>query len=168
MCIMVPTQNIVGLISAAILTDLIVIGEVIAGIIQSKSLKQWYNLYGLAGVLADVLSLVIGVLTAAFLYPMLFSKYNLVYFIGLAVLVQFAHDILFALFFLGVPRGKSRILDTFKDYAKENGYTILLADAAMIVSTILISTFLQGFSQSMNNGVLIVLLYLVPYFLYSI
>lgn len=163
-----PTKNIVSLISAAILTDLIVIGEVITGVIRSKSLKQWYNLYGLAAVLADVLSLVIGVLIAATLYPLLFSKYSLVYFIGLAVLVQLAHDILFALFFQGVPRGKSRILDTFKDYAKENGYTILLADAAMIVSTILISTFLQRFSQYTNNLVLIVLLYLVPYFLYSI
>ena len=162
------TKNIVGLVSAAILTDLIVIGEVLAGIIKSKSLKQWYNLYGLAAVMADVLSLVIGVLIAATLYPLLFSKYNVVYFIGLAVLVQFVHDILFALFFQGVPRGKSRILDTFKDYAKENGYTILLADAAMIVSTILISTFLQGYSHSVNNAVLVVLLYLVPYFLYSI
>lgn len=163
-----PTKNILALVNAAIITDMIVIGEVIFGLIKSKSLKEWYNLYGLAAVMADVLSLVIGVLIASFLYPLLFSKYHLGYFIGLAVLVQFCHDILFAGFFLGVPRGKSRILDTFKDYAKENGYTILLADAAMIVSTILISTLLEKLSSRTHSVVFIVLLYLVPYFLYSL
>jgi hypothetical protein len=76
--------------------------------------------------------------------------------------------LLFAQFFNCVPRGESEILDTFKDYAKELGAVILLADAAMMVSTVLIASFLVSMSEKNNAILTIVLLYLIPYFLYSI
>jgi len=87
----------------------------------------------------------------------------------LAVIVQLIHDVLFAQFFQGIGRGKSRILDTFKDYVGEMGaLTILLADSTMIVSTILLASFFSLFSVQANGFFLIILLYIIPYFLYSI
>jgi len=158
----------IPIINAAIITDLAVIMRVILGQIKSKTLKEWYHTYGLSGIMADVLSIVIGVIIAQFIYPLIFSGFNLFLFIVVAVIVQLIHDLLFAQFFNWIPRGKSQILDTFKDYAKELGPVILLADSAMIVSTVLIGSFLKSFSESNNAILLIVLLYLVPYFLYSI
>jgi hypothetical protein len=84
------------------------------------------------------------------------------------VIVQLIHDLLFAQLFYSIPRGNSEILDTFKDYATEFGPVILLADAAMIISTILIASFLSTRSVNTNIIVLLVILYLVPYFIYSI
>jgi uncharacterized protein YacL len=156
------------LINGAITTDLIVILRVILGQIKSKTLHEWYKKYGLAGVLADVLSITIGVLIVQLIYPLMFSKFNIFIFAILAVIVQVIHDLLFAQFFNWVPRGKSEILDTFKDYANELGPVILLADAAMMVSTVLITSFLASFSEKINSILLIINLYLVPYFLYSI
>jgi hypothetical protein len=156
------------LLNGAIITDLIVIGRVIFGLIKSKSLIDWYNLYGLSGVLADVLSIMIGIIIAAFIYPFIFKKYSLLNFIIIAVIVQVCHDLLFATFFRSVPRSKSRILDTFKDYANEVGFKILIADALMIITTILLATLFTKLSTNVNIIILIVSLYMVPYFLYSI
>ena len=39
------------------------------------------------------------------------------------------------------------MLDTFKDYAKEKGVSILWADALMIISTVLIATYLSTLSH---------------------
>jgi len=156
------------IVNGAIITDLVVILRVVLGQIKSKSLTSWYKKYGIAGVLADVLSITIGVIITRFIYPFIFTKYSLITFIGLAVIVQLIHDLLFAQLFYSIPRGKSEILDTFKDYATEFGPVILLADAAMIISTILIGSFLSTQSINTNIIVLLVILYLVPYFIYSI
>jgi hypothetical protein len=156
------------ILNGAIITDLVVIGLTIFGFIQSKTLREWYNKYGLSAIMADVLSITMGVIAAMFIYPLLFKKENLALFIGVAIAVQLVHDLLFAGFFNSVPRGKSRILDTFKDYATEIGPTILFADASMIVSTIMLGLLLSQLSIRNNMFLLIVLLYLVPYFLYSL
>lgn len=156
------------ILNGAIITDLIVIFRLIMGKIKSKTLTQWYNDYGLAGVLADVLSLVIGVVITSFIYKYIFSKFNIILFTFLAVIVQIIHDVSFAILFYSIPRGKSRILDTFKDYGNEHGYVILIADALMIISTVFISSLLFSMSEKINGFIFIVLSYLIPYFLYSI
>lgn len=157
-----------SILNAAIITDLVVILSVILGQIKSKTLKEWYNKYGLSSIMADVLSIVIGVIIAQAIYSVFFAKFNVFLFALVAVIVQVIHDVLFAEFFNWIPRGKSAILDTFKDYAKELGPIILFADAAMIVSTVFIGSILVSFSEKINAILTIVLLYLIPYFLYSI
>jgi len=114
------------------------------------------------------LSIVIGIIIARFLYPFLFTKFSILLFAALAVVVQITHDLIFASLFNSIPRGKSNILDTFKDYAKEFGPVILLADATMMVSTVFLGSLLASMSINTNIVVLIISLYVVPYFLYSI
>ena len=60
------------------------------------------------------------------------------------------------------------MFDTFKDYAKELGFIILLADATMIISSILLGSLLASLSLNSNIVILIVLLYIIPYMLYSL
>ena len=133
----------------------------------SKQLIRWYDLFGLSAVIADTLIIVIGIVIARFFYYRLFKSFSLLKFCGLAVVIQVVHDLLFAVMFQNVPRGYSRILDVFKDYAKEKGFGILLADAAMIVSTCLLSSWLGGLSLNTNIIALILTVYTVPYFLYK-
>ena len=162
------TSDYLPILTGAIITDLIVLLRTSLGQIKSKALHSWYHKYGIAGVLADVLSITIGVLIVRFLYPFVFSGFSIFKMAGLAVIVQFIHDVLFYKLFQNIPRGRSQILDTFKDYASELGGVILLADAAMMVSTVLIASLLAGYSWNMNIAIFIIVLYLVPYFLYSI
>jgi len=156
------------IVLAALLVDMVILARVAFDSLHIKSLNDWYIQFGGLAVLADVLSIVIGVIIARFLYTLFINGYSLVAFLGLTVAVQFVHDVLFAGFFYSVPRGKSAILDVFKDYADEVGYTILFADAAMMVSTVLLGSYLANFSANTNIILLIVSLYILPYLLYTV
>jgi F0F1-type ATP synthase assembly protein I len=147
------------LLNAALLTDLVVIGLLLTTF-SSKTLTQWYREFGIGAVLADVLVLVLVVWLAHFLY-----QGNLFVLASIAVAIQLIHDVLFGLF-IQRYQGNSPILNVFKGYTKEHGFKILLADATMIVSTVL---FEHLFSMFHYNEILSVfLVYLVPYFVFSV
>jgi hypothetical protein len=148
-----------ALLNAALLTELVVIVLTIYAF-KSKTLTQWYRQFGIGAVLADVLVLVLVVWLAHFLY-----QGNLFIIAMIAVAIQLIHDILFGLF-IQQYQGNSRILNVFKGYVKEHGAYILLADATMVVSTVLLKHI---FSTITFNEILSVfLVYLVPYFVFSV
>lgn len=162
------TSDYLPLLNGVLITDLIVIALLIGGVIQSKMLQKWYNELSLSAVIADVLIIVLGIILARFLYPYIFAKYSLLKFILLTVGIQITHDILFYFFCISVPRGKSRILDIFKDYGKEMGTRAIMADSLMMISSILIATYLKGLTLNANMITLILAVYLVPYMLYTL
>jgi len=153
-----------SLLNAGLLTDLIVIA-LSFNVLKTPSLTLWYKKFGIGAVLADVLILVIGVLIASFIYPYLFTEYNLFYFIGLVLVVQLTHDLLFG-FFVNRYQGNSPFIGVFKQYVKEIGPRILLVDALMMISTVLLQKL---FSMSANNDVwAVVLVYIMPYLVFSV
>ena len=162
------TADYLSILNGTLITDLIVIALLIGGAITSKVLRHWYRDLSLSAVIADVLILVIGIIIARFLYPYIFDKYSLLKFLLLAVVIQVTHDILFYLFCTSVKRGKSKILDIFKDYGLEKGSGAIVADSLMMISSILIASYLKGFSLNTNIITLIIAVYIVPYFIYSL
>jgi hypothetical protein len=161
-------SNYLPILNGIFITDLFVLGNVVFKKIKSKYLIEWYKKYGLLAIIADVLSIMIGIIIARFIYTFFFKKFNILLFCCLAVSIQLLHDILFAFIFNLIPRGKSNILDTFKDYGNELGFIILFADASMIISSILLGSLLSSFSLNTNIILLISLIYISPYLLYSI
>jgi hypothetical protein len=162
------TKDYLPIITSALIVDLFVIILAVFNIIKIKSLNTWYKKFSLSAVLADVLSIVIGIIIARYLYPFIFKEYSLLKFLFLTVIVQLTHDLLFALFFNSIPRDKSSILDIFKDYVLEVGIKILLVDALMMISTIIIASYLSKYSQNGLIIIFIIMLYITPYLLYSI
>jgi hypothetical protein len=155
------------ILNAAIIVDLIVIYLSNINYIKSVSLKKWYRLFGLSAFIADVFSIIIGIILARFFYSMIFKKYYLILFIILAVIIQLIHDLLFYKLFSLVKKGTNKMLDVFKEYANEMSYKILIADAEMIISTCIISSILANFSININIFLFIILFYLTQYFIYN-
>lgn len=161
-------SDYVPILTAALVVDMAIMALTIAGGVNIRSLNQWYNKFGLAAVIADVLIIVIGIIISRFLYPFLFTKYSLALFLGLALVVQLVHDVLFGLTLTYIPSKKSDMVDVFKDYAKESGLQILFADAIMVLSTVIIASYLATWSTNSNIIALIVVVYVLPYLLYSL
>jgi len=148
-----------ALLNAALVTELVVIVLTIYAF-KSKTLTQWYREFGIGAVIADVLVLVLVVWLAHFLY-----QGNIFITACIAVGLQLTHDLLFG-DFIQQYHGTSPIFNVFKGYAKEHGASILAADAAMVLSTVILE---QVFSMSRYNEILSVLfVYLVPYFVFSV
>ena len=161
------TSHYLPLFNGVLITDLFVILLSNMKIIQSSVLIKWYADFNLSAVIADVLIIFIGLIIVRAIYYYFFTEFSIFKFVALALVVQFIHDMLFYAFFSSVPRGMNRMLDTFKDYAKEVGFKAVLADGGMMAMASLIASFLAGKNLNTNLIVVISSLYLLPYFLYN-
>ena len=155
------------LLNAVLITDLFGILLSNMGLLKSEVLKNWYSTYNLSAVIADVSIILIVLIITRAIYYKVFETFSLVNFIGLAVVLQIAHDLLFAVFFSSVPRGLNKMIDTFKDYASEMSYKAVLADSVMMIMSSLIATYLLNKNNNTNTIVLISSMYLLPYLLYN-
>jgi hypothetical protein len=133
-------MRLISLLNSALWVDFVVmlLTKVVPGqhlwfLPPTGALKFWSDKFGLAAVSADVLSLMLGVLVATFLFP---GATGLQLVMG-AIFVQMVHDIFFYFVVIqGLPQGQNSMIDVFKSYASEGGWTILLADALMITSVV--------------------------------
>jgi len=161
------TTDYLPLLNGVLITDLFVIFLLNAKIINSFVLKKWYLKYNISAVIADILIILIGLIITRYIYYYIFDKFSIFYFIFLAVIVQFIHDISFFIFFKNIPRGVNKMLDTFKDYANEVSYLAILSDSGMMILSSLIASYLANKSVNINIIVLIIFVYLLPYLLYN-
>lgn len=163
------TTDYLPLLNGCIITDMIVIIMLIAGIIDSQVLKDWYREFQLSAVICDVVIIFIGIIITRFIYPFLFSKFSLWKFIILAIIVQIVHDLLFYKLFSNMKYGTNKMMDTFKRYGDEVGYKAILFDSAMIVVSILLGSFFALAKIGLNTNIIIlaVAVYLIPYLIYT-
>lgn len=162
------TNSYLPILNGSILADLVILFIVYyTPYFDSFFLKKWYETYRLSAVIADVLILVIGFILTRAVFTYLNWTWNIYLFLGIILLIQIIHDILFALFFLTVPKGVNKMLDLFKSYSKEAGINAILGDSFMIVITVIFAYLFSMFSFNSNIISLIVLCYLIPYIIYT-
>ena len=58
-------------------------------------------------------------------------------------------------------------MDIYKDYSIENGGYILLADSSMVIGSCLIAMLLKNRNLHESSSLLILIIYLIPYIVYS-
>jgi hypothetical protein len=161
------TKDYLPLLNGVLITELIIITLVNIKFFKSVELKKWYEKYNLSAVIADIFIVLIVLIIIRAIYYYVFATFSIVKFIFLALLLQIIHDILFYIFFTNVPKGMNKMLDTFKDYAKEMSYKAILGDSFIMIMASLIASFLAGKSLNTNIIVLIVFVYILPYVLYN-
>ena len=137
-------HTIITLVVAAIIVDTIVGYIVLFNKKSGKTIRQWYRLFTIGAYAMDILSITVGALLATLLTSSYYMQLIIVVIIGLI------HDTSFALFLNSVNIKSSKVLDFFKNYAKENGKIILFYDALMLVSTLILSNYLLN-NLSYNN-----------------
>ena len=134
-------------------------------------INKWYDNFGLLAVLGDVTILILGFLIARFLYTYFLEKkygWNPVIFIGLLLLVQLVHDVLFYIgVILPIPKGTNKVIDIFKDYAKEAGANILLADATMMLTSAVLAMAYKSYGSAVTSSIGIFSLYCLSYILFT-
>ena len=135
---------------------------------NSKYLKKWYETYRLSAVIADVFILVIGIVITRYVFTRFNIKWNIFKFLIILLIIQIFHDYLFYIFFSSIPRNKNKMLDLFKDYAKEVSFKAILGDSFMIFIAGFLSTFLTYYSKNTNIIVFVISMYLLPYILYTV
>ena len=131
-----------------------------------KILSNWYKKYRLSAMIADVLIGVIYLLIARYVVFITKIKPSLFQFGIIAVIIQIIFDFLFYLLFSFIPKGSNHMLDLFKEWAKFAKLDALWGDSILIIVGVILSSLLNKYSFNTNMFVLILGLYLVPYFIY--
>jgi uncharacterized protein YacL len=131
---------------------------------MTKSLDVWYQQFGIVAVISDCLVIVLGILLAQFITPNASAT-------GLAltsVIIQVIHDYLFYIgVILPIPKGHNSMIDLFKRYSAEGSYQIILADSAMIASTVFLGDHLTQYSDKIVTFVGLLGAYALTYILYT-
>ena len=168
-----PTTNYsnkfeyVPILTANIYADLLIIFITLGGFIyKSKTLEDWYKKYRLSASIADILIGVLYILLARYIVFAMNIEPSLISFALLAVIIQVIFDFLFYIFFSSIPIGSNNMLDFFKGYAVDVKEGAIIGDSVLVIFAVVLSAFLNLQSFDVNIVLLIISIYLIPYFIY--
>ena len=148
-------HTITTLITGALIVEYFILVTLYFNKNSGKTIRQWYNQFTIGAYAMDVTSATIG----AFLATLLTSSYYLQ--LLCVLLIGLIHDLLFGLFLNSVNTKSSKVLEFFKNYAKEYGKNILFVDALILLSTLLVSNYLLN---TFSNTIIIFLGIVFSYF----
>ena len=157
----------VPILTANIYADLLIIFITLGGFIyKSKTLEEWYKKYRLSASIADTLIGVLYILLARYIVFITNIKPSLTSFAFLSVIVQVIFDFLFYMFFTSIPLGSNHMLDFFKGYAKDVKEGAIIGDSVLVIFAVVLSAILNLQSFDVNIVMLIISIYLIPYFIF--
>ena len=157
----------IPILTANIIADLFIIFLTFTKILYtSESLIEWYKKYRLSAMIADILIGVLYILLARYFVYSFRLNIGLTLFALLAVVIQIIFDVLFYLFFISVPVGQNHMLDFFKKYAKDVKQDALFGDSVLVILAVILSAVFNSFGFDFNIVMLILSVYLTPYFIY--
>ena len=157
----------IPIITANIYADLFIIFVTFTKIyVKINSLEGWYKKYRLSAMIADILIGVLYILLGRYLVYKSGLTIGLTAFAGICVAIQIVFDFLFYIFFTTIPKGANDMLDYFKGYSKQAGASALLGDSFLVIMAVILSALLNQSSYDTNIVILIMSIYLTPYFIY--
>ena len=160
-------QDLIYITTAVVLIDLIVI--LIAKSkknLLGKQINVWYDKLGMTAVLLDVTIIIIGFIITRYIFSLANLTFNPILFIILSLIVQLVHDYSLYKFIIEPTKyGVNKVIDIYKDYAIENGSYILIADSLMVLGSGLIAMLLKNMDMHYTTTILVLSIYLIPYFI---
>ena len=150
--------DISRIIVSAIIVEAICLAILFFSKRGGKNIKIWYEKYKIGAYFFDVLSLIIGASISILFTNVFYIQILIVVIVGLI------HDLTFG-YFINKSKPKTGISKLFFDYAKEVKWIILIVDALMLISTVLIFNYLKivdtKFLGLIGSGLAYIGLYIV-------
>jgi len=160
--------DLVHILTAVLVVDMVIILIARDTTIFGKAINEWYNKFTMTAVLLDVLIIVIGFIITRYIFTIFDIEYSPELFIIILLTVQIVHDaLLYKFVILPYPEGNNQIIDVYKKYANENGYKVIVADSAMMLSSAILAMYLKNKDMNETTSLLICTLYIIPYFIYQ-
>ena len=149
------------LLNSCLLTELIIFFIVYNNLIDSFHLKNWYKTYKLSALIVDIFVLLFFLVKTVTFYKYFFSSFNILQFILLAISFQLFNESWFYLLIVNIPFGYNTLIDYFKSYAKELGFTSHIGYGFMMIIVSLLSSHISLYSYNINIIIFIISTYLL-------
>jgi hypothetical protein len=142
------------------------------GSIGGVSLNTYFDTFGLEGMLANVMLVVLLFQVARVGYTTIYASGGRVWsplvFVAFVLVAQLLHDILFYFGAINtLPTGVNTMIDALKGYAKENGGRALGGHITFMILVATLAMLYKEFSPILLGTIVIIALYLLPYLINS-
>ena len=135
-----------------------------------KSANEWYDTFGMTGVLSDVSIFAITIAIARYIYTVFFMEqegWSIWYFIALAIIFQVVYDIIYNFGIIrNIPKGHNTMVDIIKEYS-ESGAKAIITDAAIVAGSIALAATLKNQDYHYIISLFLVTVYTATYSLYT-
>ena len=165
------TKDMLSLFTAAFIVDFIF--TIISRYFLGKPINDWYDKFAISAVLADVFSIVIGVILAYIISTKFIKKpedeFNLLTFLSVTIVVQLMHDLFFySCVVTQLPKGHNSMIDVFLEYGQTGGVGILFVDALMMTLTVLTFYMMTNYFDDVSKLLsFAIIFYAFQYILYT-
>ena len=162
------TNDYLPLLNSILIIDLIYLAITFhTKLFKSKYLKKWYQDYRLSAIIADCSIIFLAFVFTRFIYTRYNVKWSLLKFTILSIVVQVVHDILFYKMFMYFNKNTNKMLDLFKDYAKELSFYAILGDTSMMIFISILTSLIANLNYNTNIIILTTLVYISQYLIYA-
>jgi hypothetical protein len=151
------------ILNGILITGVIMFILLYLDVIKSKYLRLWYDKLSLSAVISDLSIIMIYIIIIRYLYTKLFNSFDIRKLLFLGIIVQITLDLLLNEFYKKFDYGTNAMIDILKYFIDELGGKILIGDALIVSSSLLIGSFLAEKDMNTNIIVLIVVIYILPY-----
>jgi len=139
------------------------------------AINKWYDNLGWTAVILDILSLLIGFYISKFIYEYLVTnkyidtKNEFMKYLGLVLLVQITHDLLFYFFVIKpYPKNTNKVMDEFKYYADKVKSGAIIGDSFIyLLASPLLYFYIKKNNIHTNTFISILCFYLIGYLIYQ-
>jgi hypothetical protein len=146
-------QNIndyLPLINGCINAELTIIFLCVYEFFVSHKLRKWYKTFQLTALVFDISALLLLIILTRYLYKYIFKKFRLLFFIGLAVLIQIIYGVFFRLLVNNYWL-KNDIFSFQKRYISEIGFgKFLFYSAFIMILACLLTSYFSTISLNSN------------------
>lgn len=164
------TEDLFVITNASLFTIFLSIVAARLGNLGGVYLNTYFDVFGLEGVLSNIMLVVILVQVARFIYTSVYGSYGKEWspfvFICIIMSVQLIHDLIFYFGMLNsLPDGKNDMLDIIKRYARENSKNALGGHVVLLGLTALVAMIMKNMSDLYLLFIPALILYLLPFVL---
>jgi len=162
-------NNPVNVVLAVILVDIIAL-ILARNNLVGQVIKEWYNKFTFGAFVADVSSITFGIYLSLLLFKYVIPEhiipFNLFYFIISVVVIQLIHDLTFATIVKSYSEKQNNMVDVFKNYIDENDWKILIVDAIMMITSVILIYLFYYFDSVIIYTLLALSLYFAMFLIY--
>jgi len=164
------TEDFYVLGNASLFTIFLSVTAARLGNVGGIYLNNYFDVFGLEGILSNVMLIVILLQIARYIYTSAYGsngkEWSPFVFICIIAAVQLVYDLIFYFSLLNsLPDGKNDMLDVLKKYAKDNSTKALGGHVAVLILTALVAMIMKNMSDLQLLIIPAVLLFLLPYVL---
>jgi hypothetical protein len=168
------TRDYLPILNAIIIVDIIIMILVFRKIIKPRIIYNWYKNYKLYGSLVDITTIFIVILSTRYMYSLWKTRnnsygfdYSMCIFMIIAIFCQICYDVTLYNIIQTIPVGANQMIDMFRKYTKESTLFIFTLDCSFVLLSIIFASIFNNYSMNINIIILISLLNILPFIVFS-